>query len=75
MVTSLPLERMREQTSMAATPNRWPGPMVSSHSGDGRGRVDEDRVPPVALLSLLEGAKGLINGEGLRIEDLLVVVG
>ena len=45
---------------------------IASHPLDGGGGVDENRVLVPALLSLLKGAEGLVDGEGLYVEDLLV---
>ena len=45
---------------------------VVPYPGDGGGGVDEHRVPVATLLSLIEGVECLVDGEGLRVKDLLV---
>lgn len=45
---------------------------ITPHSVDCRGGVDEHRVPVPALLLLVKGAEGLVDGNGPHVEGLLV---
>ena len=60
---------MREQTPTAALAG---SEGVVPYSVDGRGGVYKNHVPVPALLSLAEGAEGLVDGESLRVKDLVV---
>ena len=68
---SLPLARMRAQTSMAATAKRWPGQRAPSLTRPMAEVESTDTVSVATLLSLVEGTEGLVDGEGFRVEDLL----
>ena len=69
----LSLARIREQTSMVAMAKRWPGPMVPVLALlMAAVESDEDPASVAALLLLVEGAEGLVDGVDLRIKNLLV---
>lgn len=52
---------------------RWLGPEVSDPAlSMAAVESTNDSIPVTALLSLIEGAQNLIDGERLRVEDLFI---
>ena len=73
MVTSLSRLRIREQTSIDGMAKRWLGPEVSDPTlSMAAVESTKDSIPVAALLSLIEGAQNLVDGERLRVEDLFI---